>query len=342
MYTCSWAPSIFAGTKLVRGDRPQMDTPTGELLTNIVSGYVQRVEKLGLTHILIAQRWWGNAEEIEGSTLDCLAMTGFIAAHSTSLNLITAIHPGFFEPAQIAKWGATIDNITGGRWGINVTSGWNLEEFSMYGVDALSHDERYERSSEFIDLLKSAWSTAAFSHKGKFYEVENLIMEPRPVGDLEVFQGGQSDAAIEMACRQSDWMFLNGGSLEKISGIIGKVRAKGEEVGRCPRFAVYGIPLCRESDDEANDVIAGMIDKLDPALLEARRDRVSGAEGMWSEADKITMLDTNEGYATGLIGSPEKIVEQAKALKAAGVDMLHLMLGDELFETEALPMIHRL
>lgn len=342
MLTCTWAPSTFSGTKVVMDDRPRTQTPTGENLTGLVAGYVARLEALGLSHLLIAQRWWGNAAEIEGSTLDCLAMTGFIAAHSTSLQLVTAIHPGFFEPAQIAKWGATIDNMTSGRWSVNVTSGWNLEEFSMYGVDPLSHDERYARSQEFIDVLKGAWRESPFSYKGNFYEVDNLMMEPRPVGDLEIYQGGQSDAAVEMACRQSDWMFLNGGSIDKISTLIERVRTKGKAVGRCPRFAVYGIPLCRETDEEADAVIEQMIDRIDPGLLEARKARVSGAEGMWSEADKLGMLDTNEGYATGLIGSPDTVLKKARALKDAGVDMLHLMMGDTMFEEEVLPGIHGL
>ncbi len=342
MFTCTWAPSTFAGTRVVKHSGPAREAPSGNQLTNLVARYVGHLEKLGISHLLIAQRWWGNANEIEGSTLDCLAMTGLIAAQSSSLQLVTAIHPGFFEPSVIAKWGATIDHITGGRWSINVTSGCNLEEFSMYGIDPLQHDERYVRSSEFIDVLKGAWQQSPFSYVGKYYAVDGLIMEPRPTRDLEIFQGGQSDAAIDMACRQSDWMFLNGGSLEKITAIIDRVRTAGRAVGRCPRFAVYGIPVCRKTDQEATDVINHMVENIDAEVLAARKERVSGAQGMWSKADEVSMLDTNEGYATGLIGSPETIFSQASRLKEAGVEMLHLLIGDELFEAEVLPRLHQL
>ena len=119
------------------------------------------------------------------------------------------------------------------------------------------------------------------------------------------FQGGQSDAAIDMACRQSDWMFLNGGSLEKTASIIEKVRVVAENVGRCTKFALYGIPVCRKTDEEASEVVDDMIRRIDPQVLERRKARVKGAEGMWSQADNLSMLDTNEGYASGLIGSPE-------------------------------------
>lgn len=191
MQTCTWAPTTFSGTSVVRQDQPgtnQKAPLVGSDLTSLVSRYVHRVEALGVSHLLIAQRWFGNAREIEGSSLDCLAMTSFIAAQTSSIRLVTAIHPGFFEPAAIAKWGATLDNLTAGRWSINVTSGWNLEEFSMFGIDPLTHDERYQRSSEFIDVLRGAWENAQFDYEGKYYTLQNLNLQPRPTSHLEIFQ----------------------------------------------------------------------------------------------------------------------------------------------------------
>ena len=85
-----------------------------------------------------------------------------------------------------------------------------------------------------------------------------------------------------------------------------------------------------------------MLDNIDPVVLAARKKRISGAEGMWADADALSMLDTNEGYATGLIGSPETILRRLQALKSAGVDMIHLALGDPLFEREVLPVIHEI
>ena len=339
MKTCTWAPSTFSGTQVVKAGNVRPEMPTGPALRDLVKRHVTRIEGLGLSHLLIAQRWWGNAREIEGSTLDCLAMTDFIAAHTDRIQLVTAIHPGFFQPTAVAKWAATLDNLTGGRWSINVTSGWNIEEFSMYGIDALEHDERYLRSSEFIDVLKGAWTQPGFSYSGTYYQANQLELSPKPLARLEVFQGGQSEAAIRMACKKSDWMFLNGGSLEKITAVIERVRQIGEQEGRCPRFAVYGIPVCRPTDEEAQRVIEAMLASVDQAVLKDRLKRVGGAKGMWADTDLLNMLDTNEGYATGLIGCPQTIIEQAQAFKAAGVEMFHLALGDQLFEAEVLPAL---
>jgi dimethylsulfone monooxygenase len=139
--------------RTIRASIPEVSGPALQqrLLRN-----VRLAEQLGVDHLLVAQRWWGTAQEIESSTYDCLAMTAFYAAHTTHLRLITAIHPGFFLPSVIAKWGVTIDRLTAGRWAINVTSGWNEAEFGMYGAGLLPHDERYARSREFIEVLRGA------------------------------------------------------------------------------------------------------------------------------------------------------------------------------------------
>ena len=337
MKICTWAPTVFSGPQIM-GQTLLGESPRGAGLKGLIENYIRRAEVLGVTHLLIPQRWWGNAKEIEASSLDCLAMTSHIAALSDRLQLVTAIHPGFFQPSAIAKWGATLSLLTEGRWSINVTSGWNLAEFSMFGVDALDHDLRYERSKEFIDVVKGAWSNPKFSYTGKYYSVKDLVLEPRPLGELEIFQGGQSRAAIEMACEYSDWMFLNGGSLEKVREIIEQVR-KVASHRPLPKFAVYGVPLCRDTDEEAAAAIESMLAAVDPKLINARKKRVSGAQGMWASEEKLSLLDSNEGFVTGLIGAPDTIIKRVRDFSDIGVEMFHLMLGDKLFEEAVLPDI---
>jgi FMNH2-dependent dimethyl sulfone monooxygenase len=339
MHTCTWAPTVFQGPQLV--ERRTGETPRGDVLRDIVADHVRRVEDLGIGHLLIPQRWWGNGEEIEGSSLDCLAMTGHIATLTRQIRLITAIHPGFFSPAALAKWAATLDTLHPGRWAVNITSGWNLEEFRMYGIDPLDHDARYRRAREFIEVLRGAWDGGPFSHRGEFYRVQDLVVEPRPASPLEVFQGGQSPAAMAMAASHSDWMFLNGGRTEKLRAIIDAVRAQAR--GRRIRFAVYAAPLCRETDAAAWAEIDTRLGKLDPALVAKRKVRVGGATGMWAgDHDPLSHLDTNEGYCTRLIGSPATILDRIRELGSAGIELLHLDLRDRLFNEAVLPHIRTL
>ena len=340
MRTCTWALTTFMGPQLVGGvSRSRNAMPRGRELDDTIRRFADRVERLGLSDLLIAQRWWGSGAEMEGSTLDCTAMTAFFAAYTSTVNLVTAIHPGFFHPAPLAKWGASIDRMSGGRWSINVTSGWNMREYDMYGIPKLEHDQRYDRSIEFIEILRKAWSGEPFSYDGSYFSVDELALEPSPTAPLTVFQGGQSDAAVDMATAHSDWMFLNGGSLEKITGIIERVRAKAEARGRTVRFALYAHPLCRTTDAEAWSVIDERIRAIDPELRSKRRSATSGAQGMWANDDDLSHLDTNEGFAARLIGSPETILDRVDEFRAAGVDMMHLALDDALFEEVVLPEI---
>ena len=340
MRICTWAPTTFQGTQVVRRNVEPLAVPKGKELVRFTTEIVRRYEDLGVSDLLIAQRWWGNGEEIEGSSLDCLAMTTLFASYTEKLKLITAIHPGFFSPTTIAKWAATIDNLTQGRWAINVTSGWNMDEFDMYGVDKLDHDGRYSRSAEFVEVLRGAWENRVFDYHGEYFQASELQLEPRPRGTLEVFQGGQSDAAIELGANHSDWMFLNGGSLERIGNVIKKVGSVAKKNGRRVRFAMYAAPLCRETDDQAWEVIDNMLSKVDQALVDKRKQRTSGAQGMWGdEDDPLSVLDTNEGYASRLIGSPETILERISEYRQLGVEMLHMSLQDELFNASVLPQL---
>jgi len=343
--TSTFAPTAMANLHLTKGgvaSRSPMAELSGNALQERLLKGVRAAEELGIDYLLVAQRWWGTGAEIEGSTYDCIAMTAFYAAHTQRMRLITAIHPGFFLPAVIAKWGTTIDRLTGGRWSINVTSGWHEAEFGMFGAELLEHDERYARSTEFIEVLRRAWSGAEMNFEGRFYQTRSLRLEPRPSAPLEIWQGGQSPAAIEMAARHSDWMFLNGGAPEKIGGIIEKVRARATAMGRQVRFAVYAIPLCRGTDAEAEAEIAKMVDAIDPAIIARRIEKTSGARGMWASDDKLSFLDSNEGYASRLIGSPATIIERMRKFHALGVDCFHLTLHDQLFNREVLPALRKL
>ena len=338
MRICTWAPTVFQGPQVVANKRRASHIPSGEDLTTATSGIVQRYEAMGVTDLLIAQRWWGNGEEIEASSLDCLAMTSFFGACTSQMNMITAIHPGFFHPTVIAKWAATVQHLTGGRWAINVTSGWNMEEFDRYGIDPLEHDTRYVRSSEFIDILRLCWQQPVVDYHGRFYQCRNLELMPAPKHPLEVFQGGQSPAAISMAAQKSDWMFLNGGSPERIEEIVSKVRSACADTQRQVRFAMYAAPLCRSTDEAAWAEIDSMLAAVDPDLAAKRKARVhEGARGMWNEADPLSVLDTNEGYAPRFIGSPDTILQRILQYQDLGIEMLHLDLRDALFCQQVLP-----
>ena len=70
------------------------------------------------------------------------------------LKVIAAVHPGLWHPAVLAKLGATADHLSGGRFALNVVSGWFKDEFTHLGEPWLEHDERYRRSAEFLQVIR--------------------------------------------------------------------------------------------------------------------------------------------------------------------------------------------
>lgn len=138
---------------------------------------------------------------------ESVAFSHALLAATTQLKVIAAILPGPWQPALAAKQLATIDQLTQGRVAVNIVSGWFKGEFQAIGEHWLEHDERYRRSEEFIRALKGIWTQDDFTFKGDFYRFNHYSLKPKPLTQPhpEIFQGGSSRAARDMAARKPAW-----------------------------------------------------------------------------------------------------------------------------------------
>ena len=171
-----------------------------------------------------------------------------LLAATTKLKLIAAVLPGPWHPALLAKQIATVDHLTGGgRIAVNVVSGWFRGEFTAIGEHWLDHEERYRRSEEFIRVIKGVWSQDGFTFKGDFYRFNNYTLSPKPLVQPEVFQGGSSRAARDMASRVSDWYFTNGNTPEGIKAQVDDIRAKAAANGHSVKVGVNAFVIARET-----------------------------------------------------------------------------------------------
>lgn len=110
------------------------------------------------------------------------------------LKVIAAVHPGLWQPGVLAKLGATADHLSGGRFAVNVVSGWFKDEFTHLGEPWLEHDERYRRSAEFLQVLRKIWTEDDVDFRGDFYRIHDFTLKPKPLHTPELFQGGNSTA----------------------------------------------------------------------------------------------------------------------------------------------------
>ncbi len=242
-----------------------------------------------------------------------MAFTHALLAATEKLKVIAAVLPGPWHPALLAKQVATISHLTNARIAVNIVSGWFRGEFHAIGEPWLDHDERYRRSEEFIRALRGIWSEDNFTLTGDFYRFRDYSLKPKPLGPLpEIFQGGSSRAARDMASRVSDWYFTNGNSVAEIKKQIDDIRTKAARNGHSVKIGVNAFAIARPSEAEARQVLAEILENADPDAVRAFHHEVQNAgnasperEGNWAKSTLEDLVQYNDGFRTNLIGTPD-------------------------------------
>ena len=287
---------------------------------------------------------------------ESVAFSHSILESTENLKVIAAILPGPWKPAVVAKQLATIDQLTNGRIAINIVSGWFRGEFDAIGEEWPDHDERYVRSEEFIRTLKGIWTQDNYSFDGKYYQFKDYTLKPKPLQQPhpEIFQGGSSRAARDMASRASDWYFTNGNTVEGIKAQVDDIREKAKANNHHVKIGVNAFIIARDTEEEAQAVLQEIIDKANPEAVNAFGDAAKEAgaaspegEGNWAKSTFEDLVQYNDGFKTNLIGTPQQVAERIVALKAAGVDLvlagfLHFIEEVEYFGEKVLPLVREL
>lgn len=275
--------------------------------------------------------------------------------HATEkLNVIAAILPGPWTPAVVAKQITTINHLSNGRVAVNIVSGWFRGEFYGIGEHWLDHDERYRRSEEFIRALRGIWTEDNFTFKGDFYRFNNYTMKPKPISIPEVFQGGSSRAARDMASRVSDWYFTNGNTPDGIKKQVEDIKTKAAETGHKVKVGVNAFAIARSTEAEARTVLDEIIAKANPEAVQGFAHEVKNAgkaspegEGNWAKSTFEDLVQYNDGFRSNLIGTPQQIAERILGLKDAGADLillgfLHFQEEVEFFGKHVIPLVRQL
>jgi dimethylsulfone monooxygenase len=317
-------------------------------------------ERSGFEYALSQVRYMASygAENQHESTSFSLALL----LATERLKVIAAVHPGLWQPGVLAKLAATADHLSNGRVAVNVVSGWFKGEFTALGEPWLEHDERYRRSEEFIRALRGIWTEDRYNAAGDFYRFRDFSLKPKPIQapHPEIFQGGNSRAAREMAARVSDWYFMNGNSLEGVRAQVDDIQAIAVQHPRPAgqrhplRFGLNAFIIARETEAEAKDVLREIIAKADVEAVHGFGEAVKQAgkaaperEGMWAQSNFDDLVQYNDGFKTGLIGTPEQIAARIVAYKDQGVNLilggfLHYLEEVEYFGKRVLPLVREL
>jgi alkanesulfonate monooxygenase len=264
------------------------------------------------------------------TTPDGLQIGQHVLHVTDRLNVLIAQRPGFTAPTLLARQLATVDQLSGGRVALHVITGGNATELKQDGNTVDDKDERYARTSEFLDVIRSEWtSDKPFNYAGKYYQVENGFSQIKPTRreGIPIFVGGASDAAIEVAGKHADTFALWGESYAQVRDVTSRVRSAAAGHGRpTPRFSLSVRPILAETEEKAWAKAEAILERATAlqdktgyrkpadghATAGARRLLALADQGsridkrLWTEIAKLTGANSN---TTALVGTPEQIAD---------------------------------
>jgi dimethylsulfone monooxygenase len=302
-----------------------------------VKRLAQRSDQIGFDLTLIAELNLNDIKGVEAPSLDAWSTAAALAAVTERIELMVAVRPTFHLPALLAKQAANIDHISRGRLTLNVVSSWWAGEARKYGVTFEQHDDRYARTSEWLDVLDGTWKQDHFSYSGKYYRIEDNVLEPKPVSKPRptLYAGGESPAAKELIAEKCDAYLMHGDPPDRVGEKIKDLRERRAKHDLPPlKFGVAGYAVVRETQREAEDEVRRITDVQQSAAGYANyQDWLAGTQ----LEQRVSLEDysvSNRGLRSGLVGTPEQVAERLSEFEKAGVDLVLLQFSPQLEEME--------
>jgi dimethylsulfone monooxygenase len=297
-----------------------------------VKRLAQRSEEIGFDVTLIAELNLNDIKGVEAPSLDAWSTAAALAAVTERIELMVAVRPTFHLPALLAKQAANIDHISGGRLTLNVVSSWWADEARKYGVGFEQHDDRYARTAEWLDVLNGVWSRDHFSFSGKYYRVEDNVMEPKPVSQPRptLYAGGESPAAKELIAEKCDAYLMHGDPPERVREKIADLRERRSRHNLPPlKFGVAGYAIVRETEREAQGELRRITDVQQSAAGYANYQQWLAGTQLEQRVSLEDYSVSNRGLRSGLVGTPEQVAERVAQFEAAGADLLLLQFSPQ-------------
>lgn len=297
----------------------------------------RRSEEIGFDLTLIAELFLNDIKGEDAPALDAWSTAAALAAVTDSLELMVAVRPQYHAPAQLAKQAANIDQISNGRLSINVVSAWWADEARRYGVHFDRHDDRYARTSEWLDVVSGAWRESRLTHRGNYYSVDDLIVEPKPVRRPRptIYAGGESEAAKTLISERCDAYVMHGDPVDRIAPRIADMRERRERIEGSPmEYGMAAYVIVRDTAQEAERERARITNvDLGSAGYNNYQDWLANTQ----LEQRVSLEDysvSNRGLRAGLIGTAEQVADRVRAYQDAGVGLLLLQCSPQLEEME--------
>ncbi|MDB5737749.1 MAG: alkanesulfonate monooxygenase [Sphingomonas bacterium] len=295
-----------------------------------------RAEQIGYDLTLIAELNLNDIKGIDQPALDAWSTAAAIAAVTKTQELMVAVRPNFHQPALFAKAAANIDRIAGGRLSLNLVSSWWADEAKQYGLMFDQHDDRYARTTEWLEVVKGLWREERFSFEGRFYRTDGAICAPKPVRAPILYAGGESEAAKSMIAATCDAYVMHGDPVSAIAPKIADMKARREMLGggRPMTFGMAAYAIVRDSEAEAKRELARITEISELPAGYANFDQWLSGTQLERELKVQEYSVSNRGLRPNLVGTPEQLRERIAEYEAAGLNLLLLQMSPQHEEME--------
>ena len=215
-------------------------------------------EAMDFEALVPVARWkgFGGKLDFNSAGFETYTWAAAISALTRRSGVFATSHVPTIHPIMAAKQAMTIDHISGGRFALNVVTGWHQHEIEMFGSALLEHDRRYAMAGEWLQIIKRLWTEDdPFDFEGEFYQIRSGSMQPKPIQKPYpvIMCAGVSSKGREFAARHCDVSFVNLDSqeLEDMRARVNLVRNQArEEFGR--EIQVWTNAYIFQGDNEAD------------------------------------------------------------------------------------------
>ncbi|MDF3072476.1 MAG: hypothetical protein K0S54_143 [Alphaproteobacteria bacterium] len=276
----------------------------------------QACERIGLDYLFVADAWGAYGPLMSSFGLqDPMLLPPILAASliavTEKIRLITTLHTSWFDPLQYVRIGGTLDQLSGGRWGMNMVSGAGFATSITGGPVDLSHDGRYDRAREFVEVMTQAWSTGKVDFDGEHFRIHGAIVGPGTVQQPRPFlvSAGASDAGRDFAGHYADCIFMPGRTpKEELKTRVADIRRIATAAGRpadAIKVQMHASVALRDTAAEAKEYSEWIAQSIDlPAVAEylnAVRANISTYDDIYSSLGELQMR------AIGMVSGARKI-----------------------------------
>ncbi|MGJ4889420.1 pyrimidine utilization protein A [Bradyrhizobium sp. HKCCYLRH3099] len=294
--------------------------PTFELNKEIV----QRAEAYNFEFALsmIKLRGFGGKSEFWDYNLESFTLMAGLAAVTTKIKLFASTAVLTLPPAIVARMATTIDSISGGRFGINIVSGWAKAEYEQMGLwpgdDYFGY--RYGYSTEYVQVMQDLWTTGTSDLKGKHFQMSDCHMKPMPEHKIEIVAAGQSPTGMAFAAQYADYNFVLGSGVNTPTAhaktntqLLEAVAKSGRDVGAYVLFMV----IADETDDAAMAKWQSYKDGVDVDALAWMADQGSKDQSAADSSTAKTInlpeqaVNFNMGTIVGSYATVAKLLDEA-------------------------------